>query len=92
MNKKEKRKKNKYISYRDPGVFNHLVNGRALVWVGFQTKLDQIFALGGNICPLGLGELVLARPRKEKNIRVFFQKFKFFFANLILFFIPGDIG
>ena len=52
------------ISYRDPGAGNHLVNGRPLVWVGFETKLDQIFTLGGNIRPLGLGELILARPGK----------------------------
>ena len=55
----------KMTSYRDPGAGNHLVNGRPLVGVSFQTKFDQVFTLGGHIRPLGLGELILARPEKN---------------------------
>ena len=70
----------KNISYRDPGTGNHLVNGRPLVRVCFETKLDEVFTLGGDIGPLGLGELVLARPRKCIKLKFNLDKYELFGA------------
>ena len=54
-----------------------MVYGWPLVRVCFETKFDQVFTLGGDIGPLGLGELVLARPGKY----IGFEK-KSFYKNL----------
>ena len=82
----------KIISYRDPRTGNHLVNGRPLVRVCFETKLDEVFTLAGDIGPLGLGELVLTRPKNTFLYKNSILIKTNYLAHLILFFIPGEIG